>query len=186
MLNTKTILIALLSAAMLTACGGGGGDGTAADAGTEGGEVDARTKYVGTWLAQCSFASYVGNSIRYEKERVVIALQGDTNLALTLTEILYLDSACTQPATPGTGDTTEGTMTFVGGTKTLTDGKVVDKVRAALADQNPGDTPVPVILYTADNKMYAQINDPDEPVAVDNEGFPDALDTTSYLSKVIN
>ncbi len=54
MLNTKTTLLALLSAAMLTACGGGG-DGAA---------VDARTKYVGTWLAQCSFASYVGNSIR--------------------------------------------------------------------------------------------------------------------------
>ena len=176
MLDTKTTLIALLSAAMLTACGGGG-DGAA---------VDARTKYVGTWLAQCSFASYVGNSIRYEKERVVIALQGDTNLALTSTEILYLDSDCTQPATPGTGDTTEATMTFVGSTKTLTDGKVVDKVRAALADQNPGDAPVPAILYTADNKMYAQINDPDEPVDVDGEGFPNALDTNSYLTKVTN
>ena len=77
-------------------------------------------------------------------------------------------------------------MTFVGATKTLTDGKVVDKVRAALADQNPGDAPVPAILYTADNKMYAQINDPDEPVDVDNEGFPDALRTTSYLTKVTN
>lgn len=38
MLNTKTTLIALFSAAMLTAYGGGGGDGTAADAGTDGGE----------------------------------------------------------------------------------------------------------------------------------------------------
>ncbi len=87
MLNTKTTLIALFSAAMLTACGGGGGDGTAADAGTDGGEgttVDARTKYLGTWLAQCSFSSYVGGSIRYEKERIVVALQGDTNLALEL------------------------------------------------------------------------------------------------------
>ncbi len=176
MLNTKKTLIALLSAAVLTACGGGGA-GTA---------VDARTKYVGTWIAQCSFSSYVGGSIRYEKERIVIALQGASNLAVTSTEILYSDNACTQAATPGTGDTTEATLTFVGGTKTLVDGKVVDKVQAAFADLNPGVTTVPAILYTADNKMYVQHNDPDEPVPVDGEGFPNMLDTNSYITKVSN
>ena len=99
---------------------------------------------------------------------------------------MYLDSACTQAATPGTGDTTEASLTFVGSTKTLADGKVVDKVRAALADQDPGDAPVLAILYTADNKMYAQHNDPDEPVPMDGEGFPNTLDTNSYITKVSN
>lgn len=169
-----------LSAAVLTACGGGGGGG-----GGDG--TDARIKYVGIWIAPCSPTSPVGGMPRYEKEQIVIALQGTSNLAVTLTEILYLDSTCIQAATPGTGDTAEATLTFVGSTKTLADGKVVDKVQAALTDLNPGMTTVPAILYTADNKMYVQYNDPDEPpVPSDREGFPDTLDTNSYITKVTN
>jgi len=105
---------------------------------------------------------------------------------VTSTEVLFLDSTCTQPATGETGDTTQATLTFIGGTKTLVDGKVVDKVRAAFADFDSGDTTFPAILYTADNKIYFQANDPDEPVAIDSEGFPNALNLDDYLTKVGN
>lgn len=178
MQKTKTTLIALLSAAVLTACGGGGGDGTT---------TDPRTKYVGTWHAQCSTASWLPGDIpRYEKEQIVIRSEGDSNLAVTSTEILFLDSSCVQPATGETGDTNQATLTFIGSTKTLADGKVVDKVRAALAHLDPGVTTVAAILYTAENKIYVQINDPDEPVAVDGEGFPNALNLDDYQTKADN
>jgi hypothetical protein len=178
MRKIKTTWMALMGAAVLTACGGGGSDG-------EG--TDARTKYVGTWLAECSIAFLLPGAVpRYETEQISIRLQGDTSLALTSTEFFYLDAACTQPATGEGGDTFESTLTFVGSNKTLSDGKVVDKVRAAFPDSAPNTT-TPAILYTADNKMYVQFNDPEEePVPVDSEGFPDALNLSNSFTKVSN
>ncbi len=178
MLNTKTTLMALISAAALTACGGGGGDG--------GTTVDARVKYVGTWLSECVERT-LGGPVGYERERVVIALQGESDLVATSTDLFYSDPACTQPAASGTGNPDQATFTFVGSTKTLADGKVVDKVRAAFPDMPPGVTE-PAILYTADNKLYVSSNSPDAPapVPVDSEGFPNVIDPDSYATKVSN
>jgi hypothetical protein len=178
MLNTKTTLMALISAAALTACGGGGGDG--------GTTVDARVKYVGTWLEEC-ISIPLGVQTRYQREQVVIALQGESDLVATSTDLFYSDPACTQPAASGTGNPDRTTFTFTGSTKTLADGKVVDKVLAAFPDMPPGKT-LPAILYTADNKRYIQANAPDEPapVPVDSEGFPNVIDPDSYATKVSN
>lgn len=178
MLNTKTTLMALISVAALTACGGGGGDG--------GTTVDARIKYVGTWLEEC-IPDPLGGQTRYRREQVVIALQGESDLVATSTDLFYSDPACTQPAASGTGNPDQATFTFIGSTKTLADGKVVDKVRAAFPAMPPGVTE-PAILYTADNKLYIQANSPDAPapVPVDSEGFPEEIDTKDYVTKVSN
>lgn len=178
MLNTKTTLMALISAAALTACGGGGGDG--------GTTVDARIKYVGTWLEEC-IPDPLGGQTRYRREQVVIALQGESDLVATSTDLFYRDNQCTQSASPSSGEVTQTTTTFVGSTKTLADGKVVDKVLAAFSILAPGKT-LPAILYTADNKLYIQANAPDEPapVPVDSEGFPNVINPASYVTKVSN
>ena len=176
MLNTKTTLITLLSAAVLTACGGGG-DGAA---------VDARTKYVGTWTSGCDFE--ITNF--YIKSSITLRTQGAADLVGDYSEQYYNDSNCATPKTgPNSSDSWTTTYTFVGGTKTLTDGKVVDKVRATVPDEDRGTETFPAILYTADNKLWGEINDPDTLDAnedVDGEGFPNAPDTNSYLTKVTN
>jgi hypothetical protein len=89
-------------------------------------------------------------------------------------------------ATGEIGDTTQATLIFVGSTKTLADGKVVDKVRTELDDLNPDTTTVTAILYMTETKTYVQINDPDEPSSVDSEGYPESLDLTAYVTKVAN
>ncbi len=182
MLSMHTAAIALLTATMLTACGGG-----------DSASVDVRAKYVGTWQDNCFGPSIQAGGTRYYLERITISLRGDTGLALKSTDLVFLDSACNQPAAGETGETTESIVTFLGSTKTLTDQKVVDKVRLPRADSNPPGTttpPVlyPAVLYTADNKLYIQANTPDEPapVPVDSEGFPNALNLDDRYTKVIN
>lgn len=176
MLDTKITCLALIGAVVLTACGGGGGDDEVA--------IDARSKYIGDWQTGCSLAQLLpGGIAQYEKEVVEIRLQGASSVVITSTEHVYLDGNCTLPATPALGDVTSSTLTFVG-TKSVDD-KVVDKARAALADLAPNTT-VPAIIYTAENKLYTQINRPNRPVAADSEGFPIALDLNSYITKVSN
>jgi hypothetical protein len=177
MLNMHTTVIALLSATLLTACGGG-----------DSASADVRTKYVGTWQENCFGPSIQPGGTRYHRERITIRLSGDTGLALISTDLVFLDSACNQPAPGEPGETTESIVTFLGSTKTLTDQKVVDKVRLPLANSNLPNTTTPAVLYTADNKLYIQANTPDEPtpVPVDGEGFPNALNLDDHYTKVIN
>jgi hypothetical protein len=175
MLNTPTTLIALLSAAVLTACGGGGGDGT-----------DARTKYVGTWTSGCDFE----NTDFYIKSTITLRTQGSADLVGDYSELYYTDSNCTVRMTgANASDSWTTTYTFVGSTKTLADGKVVDKVRATVPEEGQANVRVQAILYTADNKLWGEINEPDVADSsenVDSEGFPNTLDANDYLTKVTN
>ena len=124
-------------------------------------------------------------SRRFEHERSTFSLQGTANLSMITIETLYLDNACTQPVSGGTRETHQLTFALDGSTKILTDGKVVDKARMTAPAVSP-NVSVPAIMYTADNKIYVQINEPEAPVPVDSEGFPNSLDLNDYLTKVVN
>jgi hypothetical protein len=175
MLNTKTTLIALFSAAVLAACGGGG-DGT---------DTDARIKYLGTWASGCDLETT--NS--YSKSSITMRTQGAANLLGDYSEQYFDDSNCTVPKTGAdASDSWTNTYTFEG-TKTLADGKVVDTVRITLPDDEYAGQTFPYILYTADNKLWGELNDPDIPDVdedVDAAGFPTALTPSRYLTRISN
>lgn len=141
---------------------------------------------MGTWTSGCDFET----TNFYIKSSITLRTQGAADLVGDYSEQNYTDSNCATPMTgPNSSDSWTTTYTFVGSTKILTDGKVVDKVRATVPDEDRGTETFAAIFYIADNKLWGEINDPDTPdanEAVDSEGFPDALDTTYYLTKVTN
>jgi len=176
MLNNKSTLIALLSAAVLTACGGGGGDGTA---------VDARTKYVGTWTSGCDND---GPNF-YVKSSITLRTQGAADLVGDYSEKNYNDSNCTDQKTgEWAGDSWTNTYSFVGSTQNLDGGGVADKVRMTLPDDEYAGQTFAAILYTADNKLWTKYNDPDIPDSNENlDGeFPKAIDPDNHMTKVSN
>ena len=192
MLKTKTTLIALLSAAVLTACGGGGtantdnADSESVNDTPEVVATDARTKYVGTWTSGCEFE----NPNFYIKSTTTLRTQGSAELVGDFLEENYTDSNCTVPiAGELASDSWINTYTFLGSTKTSDDGKVVDKVRMTLPDDEYAGQNFAAVLYIADNKLWTTFNDPDiadTAENVDGEGFPNALDLDSYMTKVSN